>query len=182
MIMETKQNNKAPYGLTYKAITDRTFLVIDMRDNKERYVGLICNVPFGYGFMLCPFVRKGLRWNIDLKSMPRYFRGSRKACNWMMKHAVGWNTKRKYTRWNFLIKWLAIYGVILYSFLRDNRFHTGIISMVISLLLMFYPTSSKIATIAINTTAAIILILGIINLSLLIHDRKSGLEGGNRTN
>ena len=63
-------------GLARHIVSDDLSIVLDMRKEKTRYVGLICNIPFGYGYMLCPFVRKRISFDIPIGIFPKRFKST----------------------------------------------------------------------------------------------------------
>lgn len=168
-------------GLHRMVLSKDLTVVLDMREEKTRYVGLICQIPFARGFMICPFIRKGLSFDMHKNIFPTHFKNTNKAWNWVKQHAKNWRHDRKYTIFNPLILYLGTWGQIFYVVFSEARLHLASTQLLLSPLLMFAVQSQNIiATIAIKTVAAIVGILGIINLTLLLHDRKSNKKGGNR--
>ena len=186
MIME--QNKTIP-GLTYKRVSEDMVLLIDMREPKERYVGLICQIPFRKGYMLCPWVRKRLHFDLSLSDpkhpkktipFPRQFRNTERALNWCMRWVDGWKVKPRYTIFNPLIKLLGLHGQAMYVFCQESKLHLAFTQFVIAILAFFYPTSNIAASIAIKATAVLLCLFGILNLIICVHDRKIGIRGGNK--
>ena len=130
-------------GLTHKVISEHVILVLNIRERKTRYVGLICQIPFSYGYMLCPFVRKRLHFNINVKIFPRHFRTTERAWNWCSKWASGWKPKPRYTIFNPLIGWLGVYGQVLYTIATDTKLHLSITQLVMSLICVLLGVSSN---------------------------------------
>lgn len=179
--------NNQLLGLTHKVVSENMILLIDTREKKIRYVGLICQIPFGYGYMLCPWVRKRLHFRLANPTnprvkipFPRHFKTTSRAWNWCKHQATGWRVPSSYTIFNPLIKILGVHGASIYAFFQESKLHLAMTQFIIAILSFLYPVGNIIAAIATKTTAAITLILGIINLLILIHDRKSGQRGGNR--
>ena len=180
-------NNQLP-GLKHQVISENIILLVDTREKKTRYVGLICQIPFGYGYMLCPWVRKRLHFTLTNPNnprvkipFPRHFKTTSRAWNWCKHQATGWKIPSRYTIFNPLIKILGVHGAGIYAFFQESKLHLAMTQFIIAILSFLYPTSSINAAIATKATAAFMLIFGIINLLILIHDRKSGQRGGNRS-
>lgn len=177
--MKDKMSNTLP-GLAHQIVSKDIFIVLDIREMKTRYVGLICQVPFGYGYYVCPFVRKGLHFDIPMTIFPKYFRNTNRAWNWVQQHASGWKDRRRYTIFNFLIAWLGIYGQVLYVIFSNTKMHVATTQLLVAPFLAFYPTTNIIATITAKVIAAIVFLFGIINFLVFLHERKAGKAGGNR--
>ena len=179
-------NDQLP-GLTYKVISENMILLLDTREKKTRYVGLICQIPFGYGYMLCPWVRKRLHFQLKNPTnpratipFPRHFKTTARAWNWCKNQATGWNIPTRYTIFNPLIRILGFHGASIYAFFQESKLHLALTQFIIAILTFLYPASTIITAIALKTTAAFMLIFGVVNLLILTHDRKSGQRGGNR--
>lgn len=86
-------------GLTFER-KENGSLVLDYR-NKEKikYVGIIVKRPFSSGYMLCPFLQKGLLFD---RQVPKKFKTIERAERWVALYAVKWNN-RTYTPFNPLI-------------------------------------------------------------------------------
>lgn len=79
-------------GLSHHKLSDSVYVVLDLRDPIWiRYVGLVHQIPFGRGFMLCPFVRSGLHFDTNSR-IPKAFKTAERAVNWMQERAHAWNS------------------------------------------------------------------------------------------
>lgn len=65
--------------LSHHKLPDTIYLVLDTRDPiRIRYVDLVCQIPFGTGFVLCPWVRKELDFDTKWRT-PKSFRTAERA-------------------------------------------------------------------------------------------------------
>lgn len=80
-------------------------IVIDGRDTmKPRYLGGIVRKPFSPYYMLCPFTRRNLYF--DLRP-PSNFRSTARAQRWLEKHAIAYNDSRIYTPCNVIVRYVV---------------------------------------------------------------------------
>ena len=91
-------------GLHFKGEAEGV-IVIDGRDAmKPRYLGGIIRKPFSPYYMLCPFTRRNLYF--DLKP-PSNFRSTARAQRWLEKHAIAYNDNRIYTPCNMIVRYIV---------------------------------------------------------------------------
>ena len=160
-------------GLTYKKI-GKAYVVLDMRHQPGKYVGVITPIPFSKMWKFCPFLRKGLKYQYTPGLFPTKFRTAERAWNWVEKHAYAWNSKRKYTMFNGLMPCKAHIPRI-YSLFSEFRFHSLILKVMLGILfaLGIDPAEMKAITITKIGCAAFLGIFAIIDLGMLINERRS---------
>jgi len=103
--MNIEQESRTPLlGLGFEK-KGTGVVVLDRRNSEEaaKCVGLIMSRKFSTGCKLCPVLKRSFQFN---QAVPRYFKSIAKAQEWLQRHAVMWNPKRRYTRLNFLIRHL----------------------------------------------------------------------------
>ena len=160
-------------GLTYKKIGE-VYVVLDMRDQPGKYVGLIMPIPFSKMWKFCPFLRKGLKYQYTPGLFPAKFRTAERAWKWVEKYAYAWNPERKYTIFNGLIPLIA-YMPRFYALFSEFRFHSLILKVMLGIL--FVLNINLAETMAITITkigcAVFLGIFAIIDFVMLISERRS---------
>ena len=172
-IMVESSYSRKLEGLTYKKIGE-VYVVLDMRDQPGKYVGLIMPISFSKMWKFCPFLRKGLKYQYTPGLFPTKFRTAERAWKWVEKYAYAWNPERKYTIFNGLMPLIA-YMPRFYSLFSEFRFHSLILKVMLGIL--FVLNINLAETMAITVTkigcAVFLGILAIIDFVMLISERRS---------
>jgi len=145
-------------------------LTIDARNiAKPRIIGIIVRIPFDTNFMLCPFLKKGLLF--DLKP-PSKFRTASRAQDWVEKHSVSYNDNRIYTPFNPLTKYI-LSEWITKSPLVHLRFQVILTNILLSLFFFYHQPvdPNPVISISAKVIGGTCLILGIINILIFIRER-----------
>lgn len=160
-------------GLTYKKI-GVVYVVLDMRDQPGKYVGLIMPIPFSKMWKFCPFLKKGLKYQYTPGLFPTKFRTAERAWKWVEKYAYAWNPKRKYTIFNGLMPLIA-YMPRVYGLFSEFRFHSLILKVMLGILftLTIDPAERTAITITKIGCAVFLGIFAVIDLGMLIGERGS---------
>ena len=146
----------------------RGCVVIDRRSVPPRFVGIIRRRIIGMGYVLCPFVVRGLEFS---ECVPEVFRSVERAENWIAKHAVLWNTERQYTRFN---------GIIYHLLPADSvQRQIGVLRLQLMVLLLvlsgvlgfFVPAETLTATVALKCVAGVFGLGGLANAVLFFRER-----------
>ena len=110
-------------------------MIIDNRNiTKPRTIGLILRKPFSSYYMLCPFVQRGLYF--DLKPASN-FRTPERAQTWLERHAVAYNDNRVYTPFNPFAKYI-LSDKLSKSPLTNIHFQLAVTQLLLAGLLIFY--------------------------------------------
>jgi len=144
-------------------------LVVDTRDiDKPRFVGVIIRKPFSPFYMLCPFVRKRLYFDLP---PPEGFKSPERAENWIAKHAVSWVEKTTYTPLNFLTKYIVSDAPSKIA-LFHIRLQLTLLYLLVSLFVFSYQPldPSPVLHFGIKGLAGVFLILGIVNAVMFIKE------------
>lgn len=160
-------------GLTYKKIGE-VYVLLDMRDQPGKYVGLIMPIPFSKMWKFCPFLKKGLKYQYTPGLFPTKFRTAERAWKWVEKYAYAWNPKRKYTIFNGLMPLIA-YMPRIYSLFSEFRFHSLILKVMLGILftLTIDPAETTAITITKIGCAVFLGIFAVIDFGMLISERRS---------
>ena len=160
-------------GLTYKKIGE-VYVVLDMREQPGKYVGLIMPIPFSKMWKFCPFLKKGLKYQYTPGLFPTKFRTAERAWKWVEKYAYAWNPKRKYTIFNGLMPLIA-YMPRIYGLFSEFRFHALILKVMLGLLftLTIDPAERTAITITKIGCAVLLGIFAVIDFGMLIGERRS---------
>ena len=144
--------------------------MLDMRHNPPKIIGGILPIPGTRMWKICPFLEKGLNYKYPKNMFPEKFKTPERAYKWVKANAAGWNTRRKYTRFNFLIGWAAHFPWALTLF-QDGRFHSLLLKLMVVLVLVRSDTVNIPLTLRI-VCAVLFGILSIIDICMLINDRR----------
>ena len=160
-------------GLTYKKI-GKVYVVLDMRDQPGKYVGLIKPIPLSKMWKFCPFLKKGLKYQYMPGLFPKKFRTAERAWKWVENYAYAWNPKRKYTIFNGLMPLIA-YMPRVYDLFSEFRFHSLILKVMLGVLFALnIDLAEKTAiTIAKIGCAAFLGIFAVIDFGMLIGEQRS---------
>ena len=141
-------------GLTYQDRGDIR-IIINMAQKKSRYVGLIMPVPFGRGYIFCPWLWSGIDYSAAPWTKPSIFKSKESALKWINNWAI-WNPKRRYTLFNGLIAWVA-YFPHLYYFLKHWRTHS--LFLKVMLVVIFMVIHKRVGDTSIEAVAIVCLIV-----------------------
>ena len=154
-------------GLSFRKKTNGS-VVIDERKSEEnpKYVGLIVSRVADPGYMLCPWLQKGLIFD---KRIPTHFKSVQKAEQWVAAHAVYWNDKRSYTIFNPLINGI-LSDALLNSTLTKLRFQLILMQFLLSVVLFLQYSPNPTLQITFKMIAGVFCIAGIINIITMIRE------------
>lgn len=144
-------------------------LAIDARNiAKPRIIGLIVRIPFDSNFMLCPFLKKGLLF--DLKP-PSKFRTPSRAQAWVEQHSVSYNDNRIYTPLNPLAKYIV--SDVFSSPVTHLRLQVIFINILLAVFFFSHQTvdPNPVLRIGIKALGGTCLILSLINILIFIRER-----------
>ncbi|MDD9974949.1 MAG: hypothetical protein OXU27_13130 [Candidatus Poribacteria bacterium] len=160
-------------GLTYKKMGE-VYVVLDMRDQPGKYVGLIMPIPFSKMWKFCPFLKKGLKYQYMPGLFPTKFRTAERAWKWVEKYAYAWNPNRKYTIFNGLMPFRA-YAPRFHSLFSEFRFHSLILKVMLGTLfaLNINPAETTAITITKIGCAAFLGIFAIIDFVMMVSENRS---------
>lgn len=113
------------------------YVLLDMRFDPPKYVGLIKPKPFDKGYHYCPSVKSGLFFDCLRSEIPHKFRTAERAWKWTRANALRFKDTRKYTPFNPMIKWVA-YAPSLFYLLRDFQLQLIVMKVMIGVLFGFY--------------------------------------------
>lgn len=173
-MLESSHSTKL-VGLTYKKIGE-VYVVLDMRHQPGKYVGLIMPIPFSKMWKFCPFLKKGLKFQYTPGLFPTKFRTAERAWNWVQKYAYAWNPKRKYTIFNGLIPCVAHIPRV-FSLFSVFRFHSLVLKVMLGILFALNINAAEMKAITITKIACVAFlgIFAIIDFVMLINE--GGSEG-----
>ena len=160
-------------GLTYRDCGDIR-IIINIAQEKTRYVGLIMPVPFGKGYKFCPWLWSGIDYSAAPWAKPAIFKNRESAMKWLNNWG-SWNTNRKYTIFNGLIRWVA-YFPHLYFFLRHWRTHSLFVKLMLSIifLIIHAKVGSQTMETAAIVCATLTFISVVVDMVIYLNERMSG--------
>jgi len=169
-----KRKNKKKERVSPKKLSGLTFrnegsgtCIIDSRNiTQPRTVGLILKRPFSTYYMFCPFVQRGLYF--DLKP-PANFRTPAKAQAWLEKHAVAWNEKRIYTPFNRFARHILSDKLSKFP-LTSTYFQLCFTQLLLAVLFICYQSEDPVPNIATKVGAVFFLANGILNLIAFLQE------------
>lgn len=145
-------------------------LAIDARNiAKPRIIGIIVRIPFDANFMLCPFLKKGLLF--DLKP-PSKFRTPQRAQAWVESHSVSYNDNRIYTPLNPLAKYI-LSDIFSKSPVTHLRFQVIFMNILLAIFFFYHQPvdPNPVLNIGTKVLGSICLILSLINILIFIREK-----------
>lgn len=166
------KNNSAA-ELSYKAING-IYVLLDMRQQPPRYVGLIKPKPFDRGFHFCPWVKSGIFFSCPRVEIPKKFRTVERAYRWVETYFSHFKPARKYTIFNPLMLWIA-YTPSLFHLFRDIQLQLILIKIAIGALAVLYAfqTDNRWLHVGSVVLASVLTLVVVIDLVLFTHKWRS---------
>lgn len=154
------------------------FVILDLRYQPPKYIGLIKPKPFDRGYHFCPSVKSTIQFKVlsdkGKRGVPSKWRTADRAWDWVERYAVSLKPSRKYTVFNPMIRWVA-YMPQLFYLIRDFQLQLIFIKVVIGAFFGLYMHSTENKVLDIISIGFIVMIglTVITDLGLFIHKWRS---------